>query len=71
MFICMIGLFTDPLFPLQSPSSARDLKKKNYGEFIDHQTREVWVVLALVNVFEKSEKKNKTTSVWRLSSDIC
>ena len=43
---------------------ARVIKKKqNYGEFIDHQPREVWVVLALVNVFEKSEKKNKTTSV--------
>ena len=35
------------------------------------QPREIWVVLALVNVFEKSEKKNNTTSVCRLSSDIC
>ena len=57
MFICMTLYFH---FKVRR---ARVIKKKNYGEFIDHQPREVWVVLALVNVFEKSEKKNKTMSV--------
>ena len=38
----LISLFTDPLFSLQSPSSARD-KKLNRGGFIDRQRKEVVV----------------------------
>ena len=53
------SLFTDPLFSLPSSSSARD-KKQIRGEFIDCQRS------ALADVFEKNEKKNKTTSVYRL-----
>ena len=36
------SLFTDPLFFLQSPSSARD-KKHNRGEFVDRQRKGVGV----------------------------
>jgi len=62
-------IFKDPLFSLQSPSSARD-KKSNRGEFIDRQRKVVGVgeeknrrsalVLALTAVFEKIRKNNKT-----------
>ena len=36
------SLFTDPLFSLQSPSSARD-KKINRGGFIDRQRKGIGV----------------------------
>ena len=55
------SMFTDPLFSLQSPPSARDKKLKKPGGFIDRR-----------NVFgfskgTKNEKKNITTSVYRLT----
>ena len=46
------SLFTDPLFALQSPSSAGD-KTKTAGDLLT----------ASADVFEKKEKKNKTSSV--------
>ena len=48
-------LFTYPLFS-QSPSSPHDKE----------QTRGSFLRLALADVFEKNEKKSKTTSVYRL-----
>ena len=108
------SLFTDPLFSLLSPSSARD-KKKDRDGFIDRQRKEVMVgeeqnrrsvnifgsnwnlplprkasyhwlngdypvtIMSTTNLFrtqrwllrspmfcEKNEKRNKTTSVYRL-----
>ena len=41
-FLRSRNLFTDPLFSLQSPSSARD-KKYNHGEFIDRRCKGVGV----------------------------
>ena len=60
------SLFTDPLFSLQSPSSARD-KLKTAGGLLT-----ATLVLARSlrwrarRCFQKNEKKNKTTSVSRL-----
>ena len=48
-------LFTYPLFS-QSPSSPHG-KEQIHGSFLR---------FALANVFEKNEKKNQTTSVYRL-----
>ena len=80
-----LSLFTDPLFSLQSPSSAR-----NRGRFIDRLRKGVGMgekrkieensslffflalrarsraLASLADVFEKNEKKNKTTSIYRL-----
>ena len=52
-----ISLSTDPLFSLQSPSSASDC-----GGFIDRQRKGE----AHADVFQKNEKKNETSSVYRL-----
>ena len=47
------------------------LKHKNRGGFIDCQRKEVIFLSrasrALADVFEKNEKKNKTSSVYKLS----
>ena len=53
-----------PLFSLQSPSSARD-KNKHRGGNID-RTR----FLSLADIFEKNEKKYKTTAVYKLEWGI-
>ena len=57
------SLFTDPLFSLQIPSSARD-KKQIRGGFIDRQRRSR--SRSLADLFEKNEEKNKTMSVYML-----
>ena len=49
------SLFTDPLFSLQSPSSA--------GDSLRSRAR---LALAHADVFQKNEKKKKTASVYRL-----
>ena len=74
------SLFTDPLFSLQSPSSARDKKQKPRGIYWP-PAEGVWGwgrrkffnflscaprSFSLANVFEKNEKNNKTASVFRL-----
>ena len=46
---------------------ARVIKNKNRGGFIDRQRNGVGV-LALADLFEKNEKKNKTTSEYRQTS---
>ena len=46
-----VSLFPDPLFCLRSPSSARDKKMKTVGDLLTAGAR---------------EKKDKTTSVYRL-----
>ena len=62
-------LFTDPpLFSLQSPSG--DKININRRGFIDRQRKGVVVARELADVFEKNEKKNKTTSVYRLTKRI-
>ena len=48
------SLFTDPLFSLQSPSSA--------GEKIETASE-------LAEGFEKNERKNKATSLYRLACE--
>ena len=53
-----ISLFTDPIFSLQSPSSARE-KKYTAGDLLT-------ATAAHADVFQKNEKKNKTSSVYRL-----
>ena len=58
----MCSLFIDPLFSLQSPSSAGD-KTKPQGFFFYRRRKGVVVG---EDVFEKNEKKKKTTSVYRL-----
>ena len=76
------SLFTDPLFSLQSPSSARDKKQPQGGEggggVIDRQHKGVGVgkkkidiflyraPRSLADVFRRNEKKNRTTSGYRL-----
>ena len=74
------SLFTDPLFSLKI-RQARVIKNKNPGEFIDRQrkgvgmgeeeNRRFFLALparsrVLADVFEKNEKKNRPTSVYRL-----
>ena len=72
MKIAIISLFTDPLFSL--PSRARDKRLKPRGIYWTAAQRGrgggrrkyfSCSCSALVDVFEKNEKKNKTTSVYR------
>ena len=58
----MCSLFTDPLFSLPIPSSAGD-KTKPQSFFFDRRRKGVVVG---EDVFEKNEKKKKTTSLYRL-----
>ena len=51
------SLLTDPLFSLQSPSSARDGGRRRI--FLSRAPRSF-------RALEKNEKKNKTTYVYRL-----
>ena len=63
MMMCLhlVSLFTDPLFSIQSPSSARD-KKINHGGFIDRRHKGVGVGEALARsracqCFPKEQKE--------------
>ena len=64
-------MLIDPLFSLQSPSSARDKKTKTGGDLLTDSARgrggeREENRRALAVVFEKNEKKNKATSVYKL-----
>ena len=70
-----VSLFTDPLFSLQSPSSARDKKywppaQRGRGGRRRKYTFFLFFFLAHVDVFQNNEKKNKATSVFRLFKRI-
>ena len=73
----VIRAHTDPL-SLQSPSNMRDTKQKPRGIYwpqpkgvgAREEKNRFFFLFELADVFEKNEKKNKTTSVYRLSSHM-
>ena len=83
MFKTNYSLFTDPLFSLESPSSSPDKKQTageffdrqrkgvGVGEeeviYFSFSRSAIALALVLADVFQKNEKKNKTTSVYRLN----
>ena len=64
---CSASLSTDPLFSFRSLSSARDKTIKTAGDLL---TASAGGRGGGRRFFEKIEKKNKTTSVYRLMQSV-